>query len=116
MKCELLLDMKTPEPGWPNDTKPAGTIIDNPDAFRLVQMGCAKPADEECEKAHGRSEQELELAKIAYGRVSKGIIPDDYEAFDAGIMTGYNPDGSWKPGPNYVEPEPEDEDEEPDDE
>ena len=32
---------------------PAGSEIDHPDAFLLVQMGVAEPADAECEARAG---------------------------------------------------------------
>lgn len=51
MKCRTL----RPETG--DDLIPAGTVIDHPEAFILVEIGKAKPADEEClarVKARGR--------------------------------------------------------------
>jgi hypothetical protein len=49
--------------------RPAGTVIDHPDAFRLVQMGCAEPADMkalygECAQHVGVKREEVDsLAK-----------------------------------------------------
>lgn len=87
-----------------------GSIIDDPKAFRLVQMGVAVPADEECKNAAGMSAVEIELAKRAAERLQKGIIPKDYDLFDRGVILGYNPDGSYKPGPNWHEMEEEEAD------
>jgi len=113
MKCRLLLDMNcTPDAEWPSGIKPAGTVIDHPDAFRLVQIGCAESADTECDVATQRTPEQLARARYAYVRVSRGIHPDDYEAYDAGVMTGYRPDGSFEPGPNYVEEDDEESEEE----
>ena len=96
---------------------PAGTIIDHPDAFRLVRQGVAMPADEECQLAANRSPQQLAAAQHAYERVSAGIHPDDYGPYDAGIMAGYNPDGSWKLGPAADQDDPlQTEEDEPNDE
>lgn len=75
-------------------------IIDHPQAFRLVQQGVALPADEECKTAARRNEEQLTASQMAYERVSRGIHPDDYTLYDAGIIAGYNDDGSYKPGPN----------------
>jgi len=38
---------------------PAGYTIEHPDAFRLVQQGVAKPADEECRLRAGLSPEDL---------------------------------------------------------
>lgn len=76
------------------------SVIEHPMAFRLVQQGIALPADDECQSACHRTEQQLTAAQMAYERVSRGIHPDDYQLFDAGIISGYNDDGSYKPGPN----------------
>ena len=89
-----------------------GTILDPAvqgpalaDCWRAVTCGWADPADDECDAKSGRmGRARLDAAQQAYTRVAKGIHPDDYEAFDAGEMTGYNADGSWIKGPNYVEP------------
>lgn len=78
---------------------PAGTIIDHPDAFLLVRQGCAVAADEECQQKAGMTAGRLAAAQYAYGRTAAGINPDDFAAYDAGLMSGYESDGSWKPGP-----------------
>lgn len=80
-----------------------GAVLESPDAYRLVQMGCAEPADDECVKAAGVDPDMVESRKQAYERVSRGIHPDDYAAFDAGYMSGYDGGGQWIPGPNYAE-------------
>jgi hypothetical protein len=95
MQCRLIRDL----------TDPAGTVLSSPphrvrDIVALVQMGCAEPADEECDKAAGMTPERIAIAAHAYERVHRGIHPDDYEAYEAGLMTGYNPDGSFIPGPN----------------
>lgn len=78
-----------------------GATLETTEAYRLVQMGVAEPADEECEKLACRTPEELNLAKRAYERVSRGIDPKDYDLFDGLVIEGYNPDGSYKPGPNW---------------
>ena len=82
-----------------------GTIIEDPRAYLLVKQGVAVPADEECAQAAGMSEDQMQKAQHAYGRVAAGIRPEDYELYDTGQITGYDPDGGYLPGPNWVEPE-----------
>ena len=74
--------------------------MDAPDAYLLVRAGAAEPADEECERAANMTPLQFEQAKRAQKRASLGIHPDDFDAFDAGEMEGYYPDGSFRPGPN----------------
>lgn len=79
---------------------PKGTVIDDKRVFMLVQMGIAVPVDDECVKATNMSEDQMTAAQKAYPKLDAGIIQEDFAAFDAGLMTGYNHDGSWIPGPN----------------
>lgn len=80
-----------------------GGIIDHPQSFRLVQHGCALPADEECETRANMGAEQLTAAQMAYERLRHGIHPDDFALYDAGIIEGYNDDGSYKPGPKAAE-------------
>jgi len=66
-------------------------------------MGGAMPADEECKRAVGMTPVELTAVQNAQDKARLGIAPEDYEAYDQGIMRGYNPDGTFIPGPNYEE-------------
>lgn len=79
---------------------PAGTVIDHWQSYRLVQQGVALPADAECVEAAARSPEQLAAAQYAYERLSRGIHPEDFERYDRGEIAGYNPDGSFVPGPN----------------
>jgi hypothetical protein len=54
--------------------------------------------------------QQMTAAQWAQEKVRRGIDPEDYEAFDAGKMIGYDGDGNWIPGPSYV-PNEDDEEE-----
>lgn len=104
MKCELIRDMRCdPDDEFPDGVKPKGTIIDHHQAWILVRQGVAKPADQECADKAGVSPLQLAVKAKAYDRVAKGIHPDDYKAYNAGFMDGYNADGTWKPGPNHAE-------------
>lgn len=84
MKAKLRRDSETLNPEW--DAKaagearkagkpynvphslpvPKGTVIDHPDAFRLVQLGHADPEDEECRIRAGMTPAEIQAQeKIA---------------------------------------------------
>lgn len=79
---------------------PAGTVIEDAECWRIVQMGQAEAADDECAAAVGMTPEALATAQRAAKRLAAGIIPQDFEKFDAGQIAGYNADGSYKPGPN----------------
>ena len=112
MKCKLLQDTPAAPTMPPNkDILPAGSIIDHPNAFILVQIGMAESADEECKATADCSPAQLNQAQYEYSRTKKGIHPDDFARYDRGEIDGYNRDGTVKPGPNFVEDEDEDEDE-----
>lgn len=102
MRCRLVQRLQyghTAGPDLDGTWAEPGTIIEHRDAWRLVRLGAALPADEDCQRKAGMGSRELAEATMAAERISKGIAPEDYEAYDAGLMDGYNPDGSWRPGP-----------------
>lgn len=110
MRCTLLRTLKcVPSPEFPHGIKPKGTEINHADAFWLVRMGVAEPADEACHLAHGLTPDELQAAQDAYEKVDRGIHPNDYAAYDRGEMVGYDPNGKPVPGPNAVAIDDEDE-------
>jgi len=104
VKCRLIRE-RTCEPSdqFPDGIQPVGAIIDHPQAFWLVRMGVAESADAECRERANRSPEQCAKAQKAYERLEAGIHPDDFAAYDAGLMRGYNSDGSWIPGPAYEE-------------
>ena len=115
MKIRLLLPLdcacKTCRTGsggcrdFPDGIQPVGTIFDLPDSYLLVQLGAAEPLDDECRAAAGMTEGELKRAQYAQLRTSRGIQPDDFEAYDSGEMIGYFPDGTPIPGPHATHSE-----------
>lgn len=111
MKCRILRPMRK-IPLSSGIVMPAGTVIDHKDAHILVQMGHADAADDECARAAKRTPKQLAEAKRTAVKVTKGIHPNDYAAFDAGIIAGYDEEGEYIPGPNWVEPEDDEDDEE----
>ncbi len=51
---------------------PAGTIIDDQDAWILVQNGHAEPADDECKLAANMTHSEMDEAKAKYQKLALG--------------------------------------------
>lgn len=102
MKCKLIRPMMSSR--RPGEWDLPGEIIEHPKCWMMVMMGCAVPADDQCEdrcNAAGLTSEAFERAKYAYERQERGIAPEDWPAYDAGAMTGYDEDGEWIPGPNY---------------
>lgn len=87
-------------PGKPQTRIEIGDIHERHDAYLMVQAGMALPHDEECRKACGMSEEQIQKAIAAMNRAEKGIHPDDFAKFDRGEIAGYRGDGSYIPGPN----------------
>ena len=97
MKAKLIRDMESPNPAFDFEQfgklgplydvpqtipRPKGTVIDDPVAFRLVQMGVAIPEDDECEKAARRTPEQLKAAQAGYDKLLKGMSTSDYR-YDA---------------------------------
>ncbi len=80
---------------------PIGTIVDDPECWRIVLMGQAEAADDECRAMTKQTDEERAMTLHAASRLAAGIIPDDFELFDSGVILGYNADGSYKPGPHW---------------
>ena len=104
MKCRLTRPMSSGEE--PGRILPAGHLIEHADAYLLVRMSIAEPADDECQRAADMTPEKTEAARRAFERLDHGISPEDFEDFDAGRMTGYYADGTPIPGPNAEPPEP----------
>lgn len=91
---------------------PKGTLVEHQEAFHLVKMGVAEPADEECAFATGMTVEQIELAAARYAEVSAGIHPEDLALFRAGKITGYRneydpytepPSMQYEAGPNWTD-------------
>jgi hypothetical protein len=80
-----------------------GAVLEHREAWLLVLSGCAEAADDECKAKVNRTPEQQKAAELAYSRIAAGIVPKDFEAFNAGYMVGYTPKGDWIPGPNYAE-------------
>lgn len=110
MKARLLRDLKTSPKSiakFPKGIVPKGTVVECKNAWFYVKLGVAEPADEECKKRANMTPDKIARQSLIYERTERGIHPKDFEAYEAGLMTGYNPDGSWIPGPAYEEPDQE---------
>lgn len=73
---------------------PAGTLLEHPEAFWLVRAGEALPDDDECRKACEMNDEAIQRAIEA--RKKMHIHPADRRLYDAGLITGYNGDGSYE--------------------
>ena len=90
-----------------------GATLSRDDCYKLVRMGVAEAVDEECQQAVSMTTEQLRQAQHAARRLSAGIHPEDFALYDAGIITGYTPDGQYQPGPNWDQmPKDSDEDDE----
>lgn len=80
---------------------PAGTTVTH-DVVGYIARGQAIPADDEAKAACGFSPEEIAIRTHKYRRQAAGIWPEDYHLFDAGMISGYNLDGTYRPGPNWA--------------
>jgi hypothetical protein len=78
-----------------------GAVLEHPQAFWLVKQACAIPADDDCRLRARMTQKKMDAAKSSYDRLMAGVSVEDYDLYDNGIIAGYNPDGSYKPGPNW---------------
>lgn len=91
---------------------PKGTIIDHPDAHKLVRTLGAKPLDAETRFAAGLNDQQIESAGKRFLEVSAGIHPEDLALFREKKITGYRgeydpdtelPSMQYVRGPNWTD-------------
>ena len=87
---------------------PAGTELDHPDAWKMVNFGMATASDQECLDACQKiTADEKSRRELAYQADAKGINEEsDRDLFFRGVITGYErlPNGSlaYVPGPNWA--------------
>ena len=79
---------------------PIGTLIDDSNCWRLVLQGIAEAADDDCRLWSMQTDEQRAATARASKRLLAGIHPDDFAAFDAGEMIGYDAAGNIVPGPN----------------
>ncbi len=69
MKAKLLSE----EDGGAQGILPRGTIIDHPDAYKLVLHGVAEPADDECRTKAGMTPEKAAAAVAFQTKAKKGL-------------------------------------------
>lgn len=116
MKVKLVVESRV-APGAPDDPQmvekdgkrwwPVGSIIEDPRAYKLVALGVAEPADEECAQRVAMTPAQMKEAQRRQAMFSKGIQPEDYDRYESGEILGYDENGEDIPGPNYQEDEDE---------
>ena len=81
MKAELLKDSEHSQTG---ERIPAGTVIDHPQAWLLVRLGRAIPADDECRRAAAMTDEQMQEAQDFHERLCQGRATGDplYDAPD----------------------------------
>ena len=89
MRARLVIDVETTD-----GPKKAGDIVAHDDAYRLVQMGIAEPADDYCRKRAGMTDAQMADAQRRYKRVVTGEILD-------GVGTGVVEDDAAEPAEWY---------------
>jgi hypothetical protein len=105
VKCRILYPVTAVDKQrFPTGKISVGTILDDADCYELVLCGCAEPADEECAARCPVLTEEQKAAMLERRTMMElGIAPEDRQAYRRGWMRGYNPDGSWIPGPKRDE-------------
>jgi len=94
---------RTKPGGKPEAIYPAGTEFDGEQALALCRNGQAAPSDPECAEALGLSGAQLEALQVDYKMTSLGIHKkEDRELFRAGVISGFDKDGKYKPGANWA--------------
>lgn len=64
MKAKMISD---------EDGAKKGAIIDHPNAYKLVKLGVAEPADEECRTAAGMTPEKTEAAVNFQRKAKRGL-------------------------------------------
>lgn len=64
MKAMHLFDYEETAGNW----KPAGTVVDHPDAWLLVRLGTCRPVDAECQEKAGLTEEQWKWRVADYVR------------------------------------------------
>lgn len=87
--------------GKPETVIPPGATYEHPLAWLWVRQGCAVPADEECRKEAGLTDEQMGAAQKSFDRTVAGIHPEDFELYERGVIVGYDRKGGYLPGPHW---------------
>lgn len=59
---------------------PAGAVIDHPNAYKLVQLGVAEPADSECQLRAQFTDAQITNAQLASEKLESGnALPEELD-------------------------------------
>lgn len=95
---------KNGESGKPIAIFPAGTEFEGDHAITLCKNGQAAPSDQECADALGMSSEKLLSLQVGYKMDTLGIHKtEDRELYRAGVISGFDANGNYKPGVNWDE-------------
>lgn len=90
--------------GKPVAIFPAGTEFEGEHALALCRNGQASPSDQECADALGLSESQMQALQVGYKMDTLGIHkPEDRDLYRAGVISGFDKNGNYKPGVNWDE-------------
>lgn len=78
-----------------------GMIMEHPEVWKGVIEGWCIPADDECADRAGMTSEQMAHHQKVYDRNAHGIAPEDWDLYDAGVISGYHPNEAFKPGPNW---------------
>lgn len=81
---------------------PAGTIFEGEQAVFMCRTGQCSPADDECAAASGKTPDQIAAQQVEYKMNTLGINrAEDRELYRAGVITGYDAQLKYIPGPNW---------------
>jgi hypothetical protein len=79
----------------------AGAELESPDAYWLVRLGCAIPADEACRIRCGMTQEQMDVAQYKYERMQACDV-DDYDLYDNKVILRFDRQTQeYVPGPNW---------------
>ncbi len=98
IKPNVLVNPRSPKPPADKvETRANGTtvwkvgaIVSHPHAYRLVQMGVAVPADDECIRRANMTPHQMAEAQFAQEALSKFIEVKHKELYRHGLIAGYD--------------------------
>lgn len=85
-------------------TWPVDCVVNGDLAIQIVMNGQGVPVDEECRIACGLDDESLAKRQLEYEMTNKGVNnANDREMYRLGVITGYDSQGNYIPGPAWEE-------------